>query len=140
MSNYYVVDTAGVQTLIKNPYLLKLLKQKGNDRKKVIGCIRDNDGSLQDLTRLSPYDKEVFDTCREINQWKILPQASTREKYIDDGQSINLGINYEDFTAEERCELYFFSCSNRIKSLYYQLGTNASHQVNLSKNCSYWEA
>lgn len=140
MSNYYVVDTAKVKKTMINPYLKELLEEKGKNTKEVMESIRDNDGSVQHLSFLSEYEKEVFKTYGEINQYNILDQASTRQKYIDQGQSINIMVNPKHVTAEELNELYLFAWSNGIKSLYYQHGTNASQQFNLSKICINCEA
>ena len=45
-SNIYVKDIAKTKTTIKNPFLIKLLKEKGMDNKDVWNSIRDRDGSV----------------------------------------------------------------------------------------------
>lgn len=140
MSNYYVVDTAKVKKTMINPYLKELLKEKGKDTKEVMESIRDYDGSVQHLDFLSQREKDVFKTYGEINQYNILDQASSRQYFIDQGQSINIMVNPQHVTAEELNELYLFAWSNGIKSLYYQHGTNAAQQFNLSKLCINCEA
>ena len=140
MSNYYVVDTAKVKKTMINPYLKELLKEKGKDTKEVMESIRDYDGSVQHLDFLSQREKDVFKTYGEINQYNILDQAGSRQYFIDQGQSINIMVNPQHVTAEELNELYLFAWSNGIKSLYYQHGTNAAQQFNLSKLCINCEA
>lgn len=140
MSNYYVVDTAKVKKTMINPYLKELLKEKGKDTKEVMESIRDYDGSVQHLDFLSQHEKDVFKTYGEINQYNILDQAGSRQYFIDQGQSINIMVNPQHVTAEELNELYLFAWSNGIKSLYYQHGTNAAQQFNLSKLCINCEA
>ena len=140
MSNYYVVDTAKVKKTMINPYLKGLLKEKGKDTKEVMESIRDYDGSVQHLDFLSQREKDVFKTYGEINQYNILDQAGSRQYFIDQGQSINIMVNPQHVTAEELNELYLFAWSNGIKSLYYQHGTNAAQQFNLSKLCINCEA
>ena len=44
-SNIYVKDIAKIKTTIKNPFLIKLLKEKGMDTPEVWRDIRDRDGS-----------------------------------------------------------------------------------------------
>lgn len=140
MSNYYVVDTAKVKKTMINPYLKELLQEKGKDTKEVMESIRDSDGSVQHLDFLNQTEKEVFKTYGEINQYNILDQAATRQYYIDQGQSLNIMVNPTNVTSEELNELYLFAWANGIKSLYYQHGTNAAQQFNLSKLCINCEA
>lgn len=140
MSNYYVVDTAKVKKTMINPYLKELLQEKDKDTKEIMESIRDNDGSVQHLDFLTNTEKEVFKTYGEINQYNVLDQASSRQYYIDQGQSLNIMVNPQNVTAEELNELYLFAWANGIKSLYYQHGTNAAQQFNLSKLCINCEA
>ena len=140
MSNYFVVDTAKVKKTMINPHLVTLLKEKGKYTDELIKDIRDNDGSVQHLDFLTYKEKEVFKTYGEINQYNIIEQAATRQQFIDQGQSLNLMVNPAHITAEELNELHLFAWANSIKSLYYQHGTNAAQQFNLSKLCINCEA
>ena len=140
MSNYFVVDTAKVKKTMINPHLVTLLKEKGKYTDELIKDIRDNDGSVQHLDFLTYKEKEVFKTYGEINQYNIIEQAATRQQFIDQGQSLNLMVNPAHITAEELNELHLFAWANEIKSLYYQHGTNAAQQFNLSKLCINCEA
>ena len=140
MSNYFVVDTAKVKKTMINPHLVELLKEKGKYSDEVIKNIRDFDGSVQHLDFLTEREKEVFKTFGELNQYNILEQASTRQLFIDQGQSLNIMVNPSQITAEQLNELHLFAWANNIKSLYYMHGTNAAQQFNLSKLCINCEA
>lgn len=140
MSNYFVVDTAKVKKTMINPYLRELLEEKGKNTEEILKSIRDNDGSVQHLDFLSAREKEVFKTFGELNQYNVIEQASTRQQFIDQGQSLNIMVNPSHITAEELNELHLFAWANGIKSLYYQHGTNAAQQFNLSKICINCEA
>lgn len=140
MSNYFVVDTAKVKKTMINPHLVSLLEEKGKHTDEVIKDIRNNDGSVQHLDFLTWREKEVFKTYGEINQYNVLDQAATRQIFIDQGQSLNIMVNPTEITAEELNELHLFAWANSIKSLYYQHGTNAAQQFNLSKLCINCEA
>ena len=145
MSNYFVVDTAKVKKTMINPHLMSLLEKKFPDFtqehwNELLDDIRNNDGSVQHLDFLTFQEKEVFKTYGEINQYNIIEQAATRQLYVDQGQSLNLMVNPSHITAEELNELHLFAWSNSIKSLYYQHGTNAAQQFNLSKLCINCEA
>ena len=140
MSNYFVVDTAKVKKTMINGHLMNLLKEKGKYTREIIEDIRDRDGSVQHLDFLTEREKEVFKTYGEINQYNIIDQAATRQHFIDQGQSLNIMVNASDITASQLNELHLFAWSQGLKSLYYQHGTNASQQFNLSKLCLNCEA
>jgi ribonucleoside-diphosphate reductase alpha chain len=138
-SNNYVKDLAKDKVTIQNPYLKKLLQEKGKDTRDVWIDIRNHDGSVQHLDFLTEYEKQVFKTFSEINQFTILDQASVRQKFIDQSQSLNIMVNPKT-TAKEINELYLFAWENGIKTLYYQHSTNAAQQFNKDKICVVCEA
>ena len=57
-SNSYVKDIAKIKTTIKNPFLVDLLEEKGQNTTEVWRSIRDFDGSVQHLDFLSENEKE----------------------------------------------------------------------------------
>ena len=71
-SNIYVKDIAKTKETIKNPFLVKLLEEKGENNRAVWGSIRDRDGSVQHLDFLSLEEKNVFKTYAEIDQMDII--------------------------------------------------------------------
>ena len=80
-SNIYVKDIAKVKTTIKNPFLIKLLKEKEKDNKEVWNSIRDADGSVQHLDFLTKEEKEVFKTYAEIDQMDIILSSRKTNLY-----------------------------------------------------------
>lgn len=139
LSNCYVNDVAKIKVTIQNPYLKEVLKSYDKDTRETWNSIRDNDGSVQHLDFLSDNEKEVFKTFSEIDQFVILDQASTRQLFLDQSQSLNLMINPKT-SAKQINELYLFAWENKIKSLYYQHSTNAAQQFSKDKLCSNCEA
>ena len=138
-SNIYVKDMAKDKVTVQNPYLKKLLQEKGKDTREVWIDIRNHDGSVQHLDFLTDFEKQVFKTFSEINQFTILDQASIRQQFIDQSQSLNIMVNPKT-TAKEINELYLFAWRNNIKTLYYQHSTNAAQQFNKDKLCVVCEA
>ena len=138
-SNIYVKDIAKTKTTIKNPFLIKLLKQKGMDNKDVWNSIRDRDGSIQHLEFLTDNEKDVFKTYCEIDQMDIIYQAANRQNYIDQGQSINLMV-HPNMSAKEINKLYIKGWELGLKSLYYQHSMNAAQQFKQQKECTSCEA
>ncbi len=138
-SNNYVKDVAKTKVTLRNPFLEEILEEKGKNTRDIWNDIRDHDGSVQHLDFLSDHEKEVFKTFSEIDQYVILDQASTRQQFLDQSQSLNLMIN-PTMSAKEINELYIFAWENKVKSLYYQHSTNAAQQFSKDKLCSTCEA
>ena len=138
-SNIYVKDIAKVKTTIKNPFLIKLLKEKDKDNKEVWNSIRNADGSVQHLNFLTKEEKEVFKTYAEIDQMDIILQAAGRQTYIDQGQSLNVMIS-PDMPAKDINKLYITAWKLGLKSLYYQHSMNAAQKFKQKKDCVSCEA
>lgn len=139
-SNYYVKDMSKIKTTIKNKYLENLLDKKGQNTAKVWDDIKNHDGSVQHLDFLSEHEKNVFKTFAEINQYEIINQASVRQRFIDQSQSLNIMINPSMTTAKEINQLHLYAWENGIKSLYYQHSTSAAQQFYRSSVCLACEA
>lgn len=128
-SNYYVKDLSKIKTVYKNPFLEKLLQEKGLDREEIWESILHNDGSVQHLTQLSDEEKEVFKTFSEISQLSIIQQAAQRQKYIDQGQSINIMV-HPNTPARDLNQLYLTAEELGLKSIYYQYSMSAAQVFN----------
>ena len=133
-SNIYVKDIAKIKTTIKNPFLIKLLKEKGMDSPEVWKDIRDRDGSVQHLDFFSENEKEVFKTYSEIDQLVIIYQAANRQNYIDQGQSLNV-IIHPDTSTKDVNKIHVTAWKLGLKSLYYQHSMNAAQKFKQKKEC-----
>jgi ribonucleoside-diphosphate reductase alpha chain len=134
-SNIYVKDIAKIKTTIKNPFLVTLLEQKEQNIKEVWDSIRDRDGSVQHLEFLTTGEKDVFKTYSEINQMDIIYQASTRQNYIDQGQSVNIMV-HPDMPVKDINNIYIQAWKLGLKSLYYQHSMNAAQKFKQKKDCA----
>ena len=92
-SNYFVKDLAKGKFTYKNPHLKEVLKSYGHDTADVWKSILVTGGSVQHLMFLSDHEKDVFKTFGEISQKEVIIQASIRQKFIDQSQSLNLMIH-----------------------------------------------
>jgi len=133
-SNCYVKDVAKLKVTVKNPFLEKLLEEKGHNTKDIWKSIRDSDGSVQHLTDiLSDEEREVFRTFEEIDQYAIIDQAAVRQTHIDQGQSLNIMINPKT-PVKEINNLYIHAWKSGVKTLYYQHSMNAAQELGRKKN------
>jgi len=133
-SNIYVKDIAKIKVTIKNPFLIKLLKEKGMDTPEIWKSIRDRDGSVQHLEFLSENEKEVFKTYSEIDQLAIIYQAANRQNHLDQGQSLNI-IIHPDTSTKEINKIHITAWKLGLKSLYYQHSMNAAQKFKQKKDC-----
>ena len=132
-SNYFVKDLSKGKFTFKNPYLKTILIEHKQNTFDVWQDILLHGGSVQHLKFLTDQEKSVFKTFGEISQKEIIIQAANRQKYIDQGQSLNLMIP-NDASAKDINKLIIFAWENKIKSLYYQRGVNPAQQLNRDIN------
>lgn len=138
-SNIYVKDIAKIKTTIKNPFLVELLEEKGQNITEVWRSIRERDGSVQHLEFLSDLEKDVFKTYSEIDQLDIVYQAANRQNHIDQGQSVNI-IVHPDMPVKEINKIHVTAWKLGLKSLYYQHSMNAAQKFKQKKDCASCEA
>ncbi len=104
------------------------MKKHDKDNDTVWKSVLIKGGSVQHLNFLSPEEKAVFKTFGEISQKEIIVQAAQRQKYIDQGQSLNLMIHPKT-SPKEVSELMIFAWEQGVKTLYYQRGTNPAQEL-----------
>lgn len=126
-SNFNSKKLAKIQEEVKNIELAKLLENKGQNTKEVWDSILRHNGSVQHLDFLSNEEKEVFKTFSEISQVDIIKLAGQRQRFIDQGQSINIMI-HPDTPPKMINELHLLAFEEGLKSLYYQYSINATQQ------------
>lgn len=127
-SNYYKAGLAKGNFMRKNKYLKALLEEKGIDNEDTWRGIMLNNGSVQHMTELSENEKAVFKTFKEISQLEIIQQASIRQKFVDQAQSLNLNIP-ADLPIKEVNKLLIESWKLGIKTLYYQRSQSVSKEL-----------
>jgi len=89
-ANAYTHRTRAGSFLVKNKYLITLLKNKGEDNDANWTSIITNKGSVQHLPFLTEGEKAIFKTADELHQTWVVRHAADRQKYICQGQSVNL--------------------------------------------------
>lgn len=127
-SNYFKVGLSKGNFMRQNKYLRKLLQTKGADTEDTWRSIMLNHGSVQHLPELSPEEKDVFKTFKEISQLEIIQQASIRQQYIDQSQSLNLNIP-ANLPVREVNKLMIEAWKLGIKTLYYQRSQSVSKEL-----------
>lgn len=127
VSNFYSKDVSKTKINIKNKFLEDLLEKMGKNTPSIWESIGINNGSVQHLEFLSEDEKSTFKTFSEISQYEVLLQASQRQQFIDQSQSLNLMI---PINAKPADVAFLITKAHQlgIKTLYYQLNVNAAQQ------------
>ena len=127
-SNYFTKDLAKGKFTYRNPHLVEVLQEKGKNDPSTWKSILTHGGSVQHLKFLTDEEKDIFKTFGEISQREIIIQAAMRQKYIDQGQSLNVMIP-PNTKPKEVSELLIYAWQSGIKSLYYQRSANPAQEL-----------
>ena len=125
-SNAFTYRTRAGSFLQVNKHLIKILKEKVSDKEtldKIIQNVILNEGSVRKLEYLTEWEKNVFKTAFEIDQKWIIEHASIRQKWICQGQSVNLFFPFGT-SANKVNEVHLLAWKKKLKGLYY-LRTNS---------------
>lgn len=124
-ANVYIHKTAKATFIQKNRILESYLESRGLNTEEMWKKIAQNDGSVVGIKEIPKDVQEVFLTAREINQYAIIKKAAQRQKWIDQGQSVNLF-----FTANADPKyvsgVHIAAWKEGLKSLYYLRSSAAS--------------
>jgi ribonucleoside-diphosphate reductase alpha chain len=118
IANAYVDKTAKGTFIRRNPHLMIVLEKYNKNNDKTWKEIARNNGSVQGLEFLNEEEKNIFKTAYEINQMAIITQASQRQKFVCQAQSLNLffpsGVKPSIFN-----KVHIEAWKMGIKTLYY---------------------
>jgi ribonucleoside-diphosphate reductase alpha chain len=117
-ANIYTHKTLSGSFAVKNPYLAKILDEKGKNTDAIWDSILANEGSVQHLDFLSDDEKMVYKTAFEIDQRWIIELAAERTPYICQGQSLNIFLP-GDIDKWDLHMLHWMAWERGVKSLYY---------------------
>jgi ribonucleoside-diphosphate reductase alpha chain len=121
-ANAYRQDTLSGSMLNKNKYLDKIIshyaKEQGEDVAEIWSSIIANDGSVQHLTWMDDWTKDVFKTAMEIDQRWVIQHAADRQEYIDQAQSLNVFFR-PDSDIKYIHAVHFMAWKLKLKTMYY---------------------
>lgn len=126
-ANAYTHRTRAGSFLVKNPYLTKLLEEKGQSNDSIWTSIITNKGSVQHLPFLSEGEKAIYKTAQELDQNWVVQHSADRQKYICQGQSVNLFFPagaYKKYVNKVHIKAW----KEGLKGLYY-LRTEAKQRA-----------
>lgn len=118
IANYFSMAGAKGTFSRQNPYLRRLLQEKGLDTGHVWKSIREKGGSVQHLVGLTEHEKDVFKHAFEIDPEHLVRQAGDRQKYLCQGQSFNLFLRHDE-DAQTIFDLHLLAHQQGLKGRYY---------------------
>ena len=119
-ANIYTFNGAKGTFIRKNKVLENMLESKGQNKDEYWDQMLRDNGSVLGLpdSVLSPDEKELFLTFPEINQLELVRQATIRQRYIDQTQSLNLSFDPND-SPKWINQVHMEAHKLGIKTLYY---------------------
>ena len=131
-ANAYTHRTRAGSHLVKNKYLEVELEKVEKNTDKVWNDIITNGGSVQHLKFLSDEVKEVFKTAIELDQNKIVEQGGDRQRFLCQGQSLNLFFP-AGATKKYLHQVHMNAWKSGCKGLYYLRTETSQRAENVSQ-------
>lgn len=132
--NLFVKSNLSGEFTIVNPYLVQDFKALDIWDDVMINDLKYFDGSVQKIDRVPDNLKEKYATAFEVDPGWLIESASRRQKWIDQGQSLNLYM--KDPSGKKLDAIYKLAWVRGLKTTYYlrSLGaTQAEKSVDTEK-------
>jgi ribonucleoside-diphosphate reductase alpha chain len=115
--NLFVKSNLSGEFTVINPYLVQDLKRLGMWDEVMMNDLKYFDGSVQPLDRVPDEVKAKYATAFEIDARWLVEAASRRQKWIDQGQSLNLYMKEPNGVKLDN--LYKLAWVRGLKTTYY---------------------
>ncbi|MGB0847919.1 MAG: ribonucleoside-diphosphate reductase subunit alpha [Thiolinea sp.] len=128
--NLFVKSNLSGEFTVINPYLVQELKDLDMWDEVMINDLKYFDGSVQKLDRVPDDVKERYATAFEIDARWLVEAGSRRQKWIDQGQSLNLYM--EEPSGQKLDNLYKLAWVRGLKTTYYlrSIGATGAEKLN----------
>ena len=123
--NLYVKSNLSGEFTVVNPYLIEDLKKLGIWDDVMANDLKYFDGSVQPIDRVPAELKEKYATAFEIDSRWLIESASRRQKWIDQGESLNLYL--AEPSGKKLDDLYKLAWVRGLKTTYYLRTLGATH-------------
>ena len=123
--NLFVKSNLSGEFTVVNPHLVKELKALKIWDEVMINDLKYYDGSVQRIDRISEELKQLYATAFEVDVRWLIEAASRRQKWIDQGQSLNLYMLEPN--GKKLDTLYKLAWLRGLKTTYYLRSMGATH-------------
>ena len=91
-SNMYTRRTLAGEYIVVNKHLVRDLEEVNLWVPEVVQALKANNGSIQEIGGIPGYIKDLYKTSFEISQKVLINQASDRQRFVCQSQSMNLFV------------------------------------------------
>jgi ribonucleoside-diphosphate reductase alpha chain len=115
--NLFVKSNLSGEFTVINPYLVEDLKNQNLWDDVMVNDLKYYDGSVSKISRIPEELKQRYATAFEIDPSWLVEAASRRQKWIDQGQSLNLYMAQP--SGKKLDSLYRLAWQRGLKTTYY---------------------
>ncbi len=123
--NLFVKSNLSGEFTVVNPYLISDLRDRGIWDEVMANDLKYYDGSVQQIDRVPADLKALYQTAFELDARWLVEAASRRQKWIDQGQSLNLYMSEPN--GQKLDALYKLAWVRGLKTTYYLRSMGATH-------------
>ena len=123
--NLFVKSNLSGEFTVINPYLVEDLKALDLWDDVMVNDLKYFDGSVQPIDRVPDNLKAKYATAFEVDPRWLVEAASRRQKWIDQGQSLNLYM--VEPSGKKLDSLYKLAWVRGLKTTYYLRSVGATH-------------
>jgi len=123
--NLFVKSNLSGEFTVVNPYLIDDLRDRGLWDEVMANDLKYYDGSVQNIDRVPQDLKALYQTAFEIDPRWLVEAAARRQKWIDQGQSLNLYMSEPN--GQKLDSLYKLAWVRGLKTTYYLRSMGATH-------------
>ena len=123
--NLYVKSNLSGEFTVINLSLVDDLKKRGLWDEVMVNDLKYFDGSLKTIDRIPDDLKKLYSTAFELDARWLVEAASRRQKWIDQGQSLNLYM--AEPSGPKLDNLYKLAWVRGLKTTYYLRTMGATH-------------
>ena len=129
----YVYSTLSGEFTMINEHFVNDMKAIGKWDQLLVDELKRTDGDVSQIDIVPDDIKQKYKTAFQQDQMKMIEQAGARQRWIDQGQSLNL---YNKETSLKYLnDLYFHAWNHGLKTTYYlrNLGASKIEKSTVSK-------
>ncbi|MBL3528638.1 MAG: ribonucleoside-diphosphate reductase subunit alpha [gamma proteobacterium endosymbiont of Lamellibrachia anaximandri] len=129
--NLFVKSNLSGEFTVVNSYLVHDLKKQGLWDEVMVNDLKYYDGSLQPIDRIPAELKALYATAFEMDARWLVEAGSRRQKWIDQGQSLNLYM--AEPSGKKLDNLYKLAWVRGLKTTYYlrSIGATAAEKTSV---------
>ena len=128
-SNMYTRRTLAGEYIVVNKHLVRDLESVNLWVPEIVQALKANNGSIQDIDGIPGYIKDLYKTAFEISQKVLINQASDRQRFVCQSQSMNLFVS--DPNLGKLSSMHAYGWRKELKTGIYYLRSKSA--VNAKK-------